>query len=144
MKKDYNQDPPIFTLVVSCPLNNSLNDISGNNNHLTAVSGGTPVFVKDPTNSNIKVGQFNTDLQGVILSTLTSVNYINKFIIELDFYKLTTWTNVSYPNLIDGCASGAHSGQFTQRVNSTMYFGVINKPTGYHLPANISTLSVNT
>ena len=65
-----------WNLIIDCPLNNSLIDQSGNNNHLTAVSGGTPVFITDPTDSNIKVGQFNTDVQGLILP-INTIDFIN-------------------------------------------------------------------
>ena len=73
MRREHNPGKQ-WKLVVNCPLNNSLSDISGYNNHLVAVSGGTPVFVNDPTNSNIKVGQYNADSQGVQLNTLTAIN----------------------------------------------------------------------
>lgn len=135
-----------WNLIIDCPLNNSLIDQSGNNNHLTAVSGGTPVFITDPTDSNIKVGQFNTDVQGLILP-INTIDFINICRIELDFYKYNTWGNVTYPNLMDSYGSGAHNGITAQRIGAIFYLGlnIPNLPYGaVSLQANISTLSVNT
>lgn len=148
MKREHEYIEPIdpFVLTMDCPLNNSILDISGNNNHLTAVSGGTPVFVNDPTDASIKVGQYNTDLQGLIMP-INTINFINKCKIELDFYKYNTWSNVSYPNLIDSYGSGAHSGIVWQKVGTTIHIGlnITNPSYGYvGLQVNVSTILVDT
>jgi len=142
MRREHN-DP--FTLTIDCPLNNSLIDQSGNNHNLSVYAGGTAYYVTDPTDASIKVSRLTSDAESLQTpAPPNQIDFINKFKIEIDFYKLSTWNNVYYPNLLDASNSGGNNGIFSQKVSKTVYFGLTSGGVGYHLAVSTSGLSLNT
>lgn len=94
MIKEHLEDD--WSLIANCPLENSLDDVSGNNNDLTFIAG-TLSYAEYSSENWINATSNSCILK---FDSINQLSYINEFKLELDFVR--TDNTGTYEVLIDG------------------------------------------